>query len=92
MVKGLAMNKWVAFYTNDGADDQDESDWAIFDTQAAAVSLAMRWVHLRDEFGYRVGVELVDCPDKWLQIQLQDDYTNTTEDDEYFWPIPNWGK
>jgi hypothetical protein len=46
---------------------------------------------LRDEFGYRVGVELVECPEAWLQIQLENNYDGTTEDDEAFWPIPNWG-
>jgi hypothetical protein len=86
------MQKWVAFYTNDGADGSDESDWGLFDTQAEAVTLAMRWIHLRDEFGYRVGVELVDCPDAWVTAQLANDYSQLTDEDEYFFPIPNWGK
>ena len=85
------MQKWIAFYTNDGADGSDESEWTISDTQAEAVTIASRWRVLRDNFGYRVGVELVECPDKWLQIQLENNYDGTTDDDEYFWPIPNWG-
>ena len=86
------MQKWIAFYTNDGADGSDESNWGVFDTQAEAVTLATHYLHLRDEFGYRVGVELVECPEPWLQIQLHNDYSKVVnEDDEYFWPIPNWG-
>jgi hypothetical protein len=85
------MQKWIAFYTNDGADGHDESEWTISDTQADAVTIASRWRVLRDEFGYRVGVELVECPEAWLQIQLENNYAGTTEDDEAFWPIPNWG-
>lgn len=85
------MQKWIAFYTNDGADGHDESEWAIFENFLDAVIVANRWRVLRDEFGYRVGVELVECPDAWLRIQLENDYDGTTEDDEAFWPIPNWG-
>lgn len=86
------MQKWIAFYTNDGADGSDESNWGVFDTQAEAVTLATHYLHLRDEFGYRVGVELVECPEPWLQIQLHNDYSKVVNaDDEYFWPIPNWG-
>lgn len=85
------MQKWIAFYTNDGADGCDDSNWGVFDTQGEAVKLAEHYAQLGDEFGYRVGVELVECPEKWLQIQLENNYDGTTEDDEYFWPIPNWG-
>jgi hypothetical protein len=88
--EGVAMQKWIAFYTNDGADGSDESDWGLFDTQAEAVTLAMRWIHLRDEFGYRVGVELVHCPEDWVTAQLTNDYSGLSPEDECFWPIPNW--
>jgi hypothetical protein len=85
------MNKWVAFYTNDGADGSDESDWGLFDSRESAALLLDHWRETLKLDGYRVGVELVECPDAWLQIQLYANYENTTEDDEYFWPIPNWG-
>jgi hypothetical protein len=85
------MQKWIAFFTNDGADGHDESEWAIFNNHLDAVIVANRWRVLRDEFGYRVGVELVECPDGWLRIQLENDYDGTTEDDEAFWPIPSRG-
>jgi hypothetical protein len=85
------MNKWVAFYTNDGADGSDESDWGLFDTQAEAETLANTWRAFWGNSKYRIGAELVECPAAWLQIQLADNYDGTTADDEYFWPIPNWG-
>jgi hypothetical protein len=85
------MNKWVAFYTNDGADGSDESDWRLFDSRESAALFLDQWRETLNLDGLRLGVELVECPDKWLQIQLEDNYDGTTADDEYFWPIPNWG-
>lgn len=85
------MQKWIAFYTNDGADGSDESDWGIFDTPESAALLLDHWRETLNIGGHRLGVELVECPDKWLQIQLENNYDGTTDDDEYFWPIPNWG-
>ena len=85
------MNKWVVFYTNDGAGGCDDSEWGLFDTRESAAHLLDQWRETLKLDGYRVGVELVKCPDKWLQIQLEDNYDGTTEEDEYFFPIPNWG-
>ena len=84
------MQKWIAFYTNDGADGSDESDWGVFDTPESAALLLDHWRETLDLDGLRLGAELVECPDKWLAIQLDDDYRG--DDEEYwFWPIPNWG-
>jgi hypothetical protein len=85
------MQKWIAFYTNDGADGSDESDWGIFDTPESAALFLERWRETLNLDGLRLGVELVECPDAWLQIQLYANYENTNADDEHFWPIPNWG-
>jgi hypothetical protein len=86
------MQKWIAFYTNDGADRSDESEWGICDTQAEAEALADHWRNFwAVSRGYRFGAELVECPAAWLQIQLENNYDGTTADDEHFWPIPNWG-
>lgn len=37
--RGVHMQKWIAFYTNDGADGSDESEWGIFEIVNVSVTV-----------------------------------------------------
>jgi hypothetical protein len=87
------MQQWISFYTNDGLDGCDESEWCLTDTESEAVEACNSYTVMVEGLGHRTGYALVECPESWVKWQLAEYYSNLLAPEaEYFWPIPNWGE
>jgi hypothetical protein len=87
------MKQYIAYYTNDGLDGCDESDWCLCETESEAVEAANSFAVMVEGLGHRTGWALVECPESWVNWQVSGDYIHVlAPDEEYFWPIPNWGE